>query len=276
MGRRTKPGRVARRPSAGALAAVAAIALAVVGLALFASPGQTKQTDRYVALGDSYAVGTGASSTRDGYVRRFGAWLARRGVNDVANVAVGGETTTSLVEGGQLDRGLDAIDDGGSTTRAVTIDIGVNELLAPGCKDGVTGPECPARADLEEIFGQVRSALDAEAPGGRLYVVGLFTPFPSAPAPAREALDFLLQGSDGRVDCAGTGAAIGMNDLLACLGAKVGATYVSTSGAFREGGADLVAEDGLHPSDRGHALIAELLERAVDHPTPVRNAGALR
>lgn len=69
----------------------------------------------YIALGDSLAVGVGASDPgTTGYVARVHAALseptAGPHVTGLANLAVSGETSESLVRGGQLDAALDAIE----------------------------------------------------------------------------------------------------------------------------------------------------------------------
>ncbi len=235
--------------------------------------------DRYVALGDSYAAGVGASEL-NGYAPRFAQWLEGghgRRIPAFLNMGVGGESSTSLLENGQLARALDAIGDDDSATRVVTVNIGTNELLAPECLKGGWMPTCRFKANFTAILDELQSALKAEPKPSRLLVMGLFAPFPDAGPIALRSVRYLLQGLDGRVDCAGQGANIGFNDLIACIGARMGATFVDTYGPFRRGPKDLISKDGLHPSDDGYAVIARQFARAVAHPPArPRHASALR
>ncbi len=99
--------------------------------------------------------------------------------------------------------------------------------------------------------------------------MGLFTPFPGAGPIALRSVRYLLQGLDGRVDCSKQGMDIGFNDVIACVGTRMGATFVDTYTPFRRGPKDLISKDGLHPSDDGYAVIAERFERAIaDPPAP--------
>jgi lysophospholipase L1-like esterase len=256
-------------------AALAAVAVAIVAVVL----RPRDAGDRYVALGDSYAVGTGAASL-DGYAPRFARWLRDRRAGAIPtflNMGVGGENTTSLLQGGQLGRALDAIGDGHNRTRVVTLDIGTNELLAPECIHGVDVPRCPFRRNLTAILDELQTALREEPAPARLLVMGLFAPFPDAGPIAARSVRILLQGLDGRIDCAGTGLQIGMNDLIACIGARHGATYVETFATFARDPHRLISKDGLHPSDAGHAAIARRFAHAlVSAPPPPPHAAAYR
>ena len=241
------------------VAAVLAVAASLVLLVL----RPRDAGDRYVALGDSYAVGAGATALH-GYAPRVAGWLRRtRSVPTFLNMAVGGENATSLLEDGQLGRALDAIADDANRTRVVTLNIGSNDLLAPACLRGVSVAGCPFRASFEAIVEELAASLRREPGRPRLLVMGLFAPFPDAGPVAARSVHYLLQGLDGRVDCDGRGAQVGMNDTIACVGRRHGATYVDTFAAFRRDPQRLISEDGLHPTGRGHAAIARAFERAL-------------
>ena len=256
----------------GLLLAAAALLLAV----LVRPPDRG---DRYIALGDSYAAGVGATALR-GYAPRFADWLQGghgRRVPTFLNMGVGGESSTSLLENGQLAQALDAIGDDNSATRVVTVNIGTNELLAPECLGGVNVPKCRFKENFTAIVDELQTALKDEPESSQLLVMGLFAPFPDAGPIAVRSVRFLLQGLDGRVDCAGQGPEVGMNDMIACIGARMGATYVDTYAPFRRGPKDLISKDGLHPSDDGYAVIARQFAKAVsDPPAPPRRASLLR
>jgi lysophospholipase L1-like esterase len=245
-----------------------AAVVAVLGLAVALRPSD--RGDRYVALGDSYAAGVGAADL-DGYAPRFAQWLeAGHGhrIPTFLNMGIGGESTASLLEKGQLERAIDAIADDDNRTRIVTLNIGTNELLAPECLEGAWMPRCTFKQNFTAIVDELQAALRAEPARSELLVMGLFTPFPDAGPIALRSVRYLLQGLDGRVDCAGRGSQIGMNDMIACIGARHGATFVDTYTPFRRGPRDLISPDGLHPSDAGYAVIARAFARAVADPPP--------
>ena len=262
-----------RRRAALGLAGVVAV------LALVAARRPPDRGDRYVALGDSYAAGVGATGL-DGYARRLAGWLHGghgHAIPTFLNMSLGGESTDSLLNDGQLDRALDAIGDDDNTTRFVTLDIGTNEMLAEACLKGANVPACPFKRNLTAILDELQTALRGEHARTRLLVMGLYAPFPDAGPIALRSVRYLLQGLDGRVDCAGQGPQIGMNDMLACVAARHGATYVDVFEPFRRRPHALISKDGLHPSDAGHAVIARAFAHAIaDPPAPPRNLAAYR
>jgi hypothetical protein len=71
--------------------------------------------------------------------------------------------------------------------------------------------------------------------------------------------NFGLLGSDGTVDCAGSGAQLGLNDLVPCIGREHGAAAVDAYPTFKAHGQALIA-DSLHPNETGHAYLACLFE----------------
>src|SRR5688572_23402245 len=96
------PRNVLRAFAAGALALIVLVSPVAVAQATPAPPGPTPV---YLALGDSYAAGVGASdfvpprSTRLGYVSRFAEFLrgaAHGGLLTTVNLTVPGETTTTF------------------------------------------------------------------------------------------------------------------------------------------------------------------------------------
>ena len=140
----------------------------------------------YVALGDSLAANVGVERPRDGYVSRFHAALERRdGVTyGLRNFGVSGETSGSLIQGGQLDQAMAFMQE--NPISYVTIDIGANDLLghvgSPDCSDSLDTPSCQDRiqaslaayrANLSLILDQIQSA----APEATVILLQVYNPF---------------------------------------------------------------------------------------------------
>ena len=110
----------------------ALLLLAALMLGCDKSPGPS-----YVALGDSYAVGTGSSDPKTlGYAADFHRWLQERYDDriELHSFAINGETTTSMMQKGQLRRAIAFIrarnsdDDPSNDVRVISITIGGNDL----------------------------------------------------------------------------------------------------------------------------------------------------
>lgn len=262
-----------------------ALALAV-GLALPASVADAAQqaSPLYLALGDSLAAGVGATSGV-GYVPRLRDLLrqsAQGGIVHLANVAVRGETSDSFIAGGQLGRALDAIDDPATEPRVVTLDIGGNDvlgLLAPGgpCATAPAGSGCQAAViaglgNLARNYPALLSALSAVLAArdghARLLVMTYYNPFSGTGSPYEALTDRALLGSDGKIDCAANASdpqTVGLNDLIACLGSRAGATVVDVYPLFAGKGPVLthILSGDVHPNDQGHEVIARALAAAL-------------
>jgi hypothetical protein len=72
-----------------------------------------------------------------------------------------------------------------------------------------------------------------------------------------------LLGSDLKVDCSGTGDAIGLNDLIHCIAVEQNAVPVDVLPAFDAGGESFLSADHSHPSDAGHRAIAQAFGAVV-------------
>jgi lysophospholipase L1-like esterase len=122
----------------------------------------------YVALGDSLAAAEGVPGHAEGYVSQVHRQLSLRDgvVYGLRNLGVVGETSGSMLTGGQLDEAL-SYDPG--DVAFVTIDIGANDLLAhlgsSDCSDDMTAQACTDRINLsleayarniDEIFAALR------------------------------------------------------------------------------------------------------------------------
>jgi acyl-CoA thioesterase I len=266
---------------------IAALLLARAPVATAAAP-PSPQT--YLALGDSLAVGVGAvNPARLGYVAHvFHVARARPAgsVKQLRNLAVSGETSSSFISsGGQLARAVSAINEPSSDIRLVTLDIGGNDflgLLQPGqpcagdpststCQIAVGTALAAFQANYTLILSQLTLALSRDPGDERLLVMTYFNPFSGTGNLVFErAFDIVLLGSDGRIDCTALPAAddrLGVNDLIACIGVRFGATTVDIQPLFVGRGPNLThIDDGdIHPNTAGHAAIAHAFIRVLLH-----------
>lgn len=153
-------------------------------------PGRVNTTasdgDRYyVALGDSLAANIGVVEPRDGYVSRFHGWLEQDNVEyGLRNYAIPGETSGSLLNGGQLEAATTFAEDNFVTH--VTIDIGANDLLghltSPDCSEDLTTVACEQRLDatleayasnIDEIFTTIGDSF----PDATVILLTTYNPF---------------------------------------------------------------------------------------------------
>jgi lysophospholipase L1-like esterase len=240
-------------------------AAAFVLLAPASSVGESN-TERglYVALGDSLTYGVGASSTYKSWVQLYYGHLQSNGsgVADVASLGQPGYTSTDL-RNQLLGRAVADINTS-SDTKAVTIDIGINDLHTdPNCATA-NASACPLGGNLRAILGALNAALANDPGDETVQVLEYYNP--DIGTPSADATRQLLLGSDGTVDCAGTGAALGLNDLLHCIGIEKGAKPVDVLPIFDAAGEAFLAADHAHPNDAGHLAIAKAFGGAA---TPI-------
>ncbi|MEU4775543.1 SGNH/GDSL hydrolase family protein [Micromonospora sp. NPDC023644] len=148
-----------------------------------AAPAQAAATDRYVALGDSYASGVGAGSytSESGSCQRStNAYPALYAANikpaSYRSVACSGATTTSVI-----NTQLSALS---STTSLVSVTVGGNDVgfasimstcVLQGttqCVAAVQAAEDKARAQLPGLLRNVYNGIKTRAPNARVVVVG--------------------------------------------------------------------------------------------------------
>lgn len=233
----------------------AAQAQPVVGTpAAGSGPGEV-----YLALGDSVAAGIGATRPGEGgYAAILAEYLGRQLGRPVQPLflASPGETTTTLLAGGQLTRAvrwIEAARRSGSQVGPITLTIGANDLLG-------AGPDPTARdAALRRVgenLGAILTRLQAATkdgdgrPGADLVVTGYYDP---TGTPAG------LDGTEGwwlaRLD-----------DVIEREALRVGARWVDVAAVFRDRGAELTwYPSDIHPTNAGHRTIADAIWRALGY-----------
>jgi len=260
------------------LAIVAAVVLQLPASGTSASGPPPEARLVYLALGDSLAFGIGASDpATTGYAPLFYDDLRSSlpghfdgGFLMLENLAVGGpaappggETTTSMIAGGQLDAALAEltarngnprpVDD----VRVVTLDIGGNDMFAvvPVCLGGPT-PTCTsaigtAFATFNGNFDHILDELTAAAgPETTIIVMTYYNPLvnPFCPLSGQAALaDALLEGNPAM------GLPVGLNDLIRANAAGHGVRVADVFGLL---GPSDVQPDCRHANDDGYQVIA--------------------
>jgi Ca2+-binding RTX toxin-like protein len=220
-------------------------------------PPPVDNSGLYISLGASAAAGEGASVPSKAWVNLYFGYLASNGsgVTRRENLAEAGATTADVLY--RQVRGAVTIIDESSNTIRVTISIGRND----GCVNA-NDPRCPVGENLRAIFTTLNEAL-ARDPGDE--TIQIMEWFNSDIGTEHEsATRTYLLGSDLKVDCSGTGSALGLNDLIHCIALEKNVLPVEVLPAFDAAGLSFLAEDHFHPNDAGHLAIARAFGGAVE------------
>jgi lysophospholipase L1-like esterase len=240
------------------------------------------QPTYYLSLGDSVGLGVGTSGPGVSYADRLTAFLQGPYTGAFSfglQLARSGETTGSMISGGQLSAALAQINNPDNDAAVVTLTIGGDDLLQllqPGqpCSDP-SSPACPAAiedalttfaANYAQILGTLNAALASDGGETRLLTLTYYNPFSGTGSEYEAAMDAILLGSDRQIDCAPTEEnpffpALGLNDLITCIGQAHGARVVDVHPLFVGKGPQLTHINALdiHPNDRGYDVITGAL-----------------
>ena len=198
---------------------------------------------RYVALGDSYTIGTALDDAADRWPDRLVTALGRRPptLELVANLAVNGFTSADVIA--QELPALDRLQPG-----VASVLIGVNDVV-----QGV--PAAAYRANVTRILDVLRELLPANR------IVTVATPDYTVTPQGAAYGDPATQAAGIRSN----------NEILAAIARERGIAFVDIHDLSLRAGADrtLVASDGLHPSgaqygrwvDRIAPVVAALIGR---------------
>lgn len=228
---------VTRAPGRRCLVAAGLLLVLAAGCTVNNGPGPSAAPAaiRYVALGDSYTIGTSVGESERYPNQLIGKLAGRVELQLVANLGVNGYASANLIRD-ELPQ-LDALH-----ADFVTILIGVNDVVRQT-------PADTYRDNMNEIF----DFLLARLPANRILVVS--TP------------DYTLTPAGNSFgDPVAQRAAIGQfNAIEQELAQSRGITFVDISGMANEVTEDpsLTADDGLHPSGRQYAGWVELIAPAV-------------
>ena len=242
----------------------------------------------YLALGDSLAAGTGASTTASRYVNVvYQHELTRFPTLQLDNIACGGATTTSVINGPGCSYATGTqLGDAEAFLRAhprqvafVTIDIGANNV--DGCQVGATISATCVQNGISHITSElplILSGLQAAYPGVAVYGMNYYDPF----------LGEWLAGSAGQSLATQSVGLLGaLNTLLTQLYAAGGASTADVATPFQSTNFALTGSylgvtepqnvadicnwtlfcsnsGNIHANDIGHGLVAGSFDQVID------------
>ena len=284
--------RMARTPKGARIAAITALAFMLIGLAPagsaaadLSSGAQFNPPKRYyLALGDSVPHGhiwVDGVALKKSYPYRFAERLEQlRPDITVVNYSCSGESTGTMIAGGcpmqllglplqdpfagpQLDAAADFLRRHPGQVSPITLTIGSGDLreLLIACNNDFAcmEPRIPAAmAAFSRNLSFVIGSLRAEAPDAEIIVTGMWNTFVGS-----------FDVSDPLI--------MNVNDLMAAVASRHGARFANPFPVFNPQGdpeAELAAicaltrlcSDGdSHPSDAGHAALADLVWDASDY-----------
>lgn len=260
-----------------------ATATATPASTVAASP-ETTAAPIYIALGDSLAVGDGASDPAStAYVPLFHEYLREAlQIPELAlmNLGHGGDTSAELIEHGHLAKAVDEIearnfDEGpDNDVQVVTLDIGGNDLLGlfqslvmPGtCPDVETflaEAECfdafqDALDDFRDNFDQALDELEQADPGLPVLTADLYNPFSGSGLPFDELAELALEGQQG------SPFEEGLNDVIRFIAGEHDVAVADWYGAFQGKSAEFIAPDRIHANDAGYTVMTDAVIAAYE------------
>ncbi len=276
------------------------VTMATVGLSLAAvdpapAAATTPPVKYYVAMGDSMAAGTGASTPANDYVNLvYQHELAQYPGLQVVNLACGGATVQSVINGpgcsyttgtqlGDAEAFLAAHP---GQVALLTIDIGANNV--DGCL-GASGINIPCvqtgLGQITTLLPQILSGLRGVYPGLAVYGMNYYDPF----------LNQWLTGASGQAVAEQSETyAVTLNSILAQIFGAAGASTADPATLFDTTDFALTgmylgtvvpqnvalicawtlmcSQNNIHPNDLGHAVVAQAFEAVIDHLTVLTTA----
>lgn len=216
----------------------------------------------YVALGDSLAANVGVGEARDGYVSRFHNQLELRDGADygLRNFGVPGETTGTLIRGGQLHAAVAFMKR--NEVAYVTLNIGANNLLghlgSDACSESLQDGECQSR---------LRATFEAYGPDMAVILEEIAAAAPEATIVFLTAYNPFSLGSGTELEAATDATLAEFNDIGADVAADLDVLVADGFGPMRlTAGATthmLDADPDIHPLPIGYDLLAGALVDAL-------------
>lgn len=217
-----------------------------------------------VALGDSLAANVGVVRPRDGYVSRFHNQLEQLDgtTYGLVNFGIPGETSGTLINGGQLEAAISFIDR--RDVAYVTIDIGANNLLghlgSEDCSESLETAACRQRlagsfATYREDMDLIMSELVEAAPDATVILLTAYNPFSLGFSDSvgleAESDEFLREFNEVGSDVARTHGALIADGFGPMQGTTAATTHM------------LASPPDIHPKAIGYDILACALVEAV-------------
>jgi acetyl esterase/lipase len=276
------------RVSGLVVACLAASVLPIAAAAPSAGATPAPAPHYYLALGDWFATGIGASTSANDYVNLIAAHEAARYPNlQVENLGCGGATTASMADGPgcsyttgtQLGDAVAFLKAHPRQVAFVTIDIGADDVAGCETSSGLdTNCASTALDQISTDLPEELAALKAAGPGVPIYGMNYYDPFLSA----------WLTGASGQaVATQSITSTDQLNALLDQIYLAAGAPMADASSLFETDDTDpdatydgtTVPQDvatvcqwtdactssvNLEPDDAGYAEIATAFEQIID------------
>jgi len=256
------------------LAAFLFLGLLLPSLLALVPRAQAAETPAYIALGDSLAFGVGVSDPSTGSyvaltsdVLRKSERYRERGLQLINLSAPGATSGDLLLPDGQLDSAVKEIRDRQQDTSSaddnveiISIDIGGNDLLSLTSRDSPCFSDSAAEAclqrfgsvlaDLHDNLSEALRRLREAAPDAGIFVIDLYNPYSGTGNPLEPIAGLAVQQLNG---------VIGAVSADAELQVKMADIFQLFQGRGRQ----WIAADGLHPNEKGYAVMAEVLLAAI-------------
>ena len=272
------------------LGLLASVAVGLTSLAGSPAPAQAAApVEYYVAMGDSLAAGSGASTTANDYVSLvYQHELARHPGLQLENLGCGGATSASVVNGPGCSYTTGTqLGDAEAFLRAhpgqvemLTIDIGANDV------DGCIGSSGINTSCLQSGLGQITTnlplilrGLRAADPTLAIYGMDYYDPFLNqwltgasgqTVAQESEAGVVALNNELGQLYSANKAAMADPATLFQTTNFALTGTYNGTTVpenvALVCAWTLMCSENNIHANDQGHAELALAFESVIDQP----------
>jgi lysophospholipase L1-like esterase len=220
----------------------------------------------YLALGDSLTAGVGVTDPRQDFVSRFHAYLEKQTGQPLGltNLGIPGESTSTMLNAGQLQRALTTIKADPKSIRVLTLDIGANDLLghvaSAACQTDPTGTECQNRLkaaldafppNFKRITSQLAAALE---PSTQVIVMNVYNPFDfGLGVPAEQMSNQTVKSLDDAIAAEATARGWQVADSRAAIGNRAAALTNILNG-------------DVHPTALGYQAIAYAFTQVYKQP----------
>lgn len=217
-----------------------------------AAQAVTVPSARVIGLGDSVPAGT-TIDPEHSYIQLVGEQLANHfGVQpSIENEAIPGSTAVDLMRDLQDENAASLVAGAG----VVIVTVGANDLDDSELDDPQLQSEQVAA--LSEVMTQIVARLKALNPQAVIVLTGYWNVFSDGEVAAEYGQDYVT-ASDALTK--------EFNSMVTAVAASTGVVYADVYTPFKAAGDDtsLLSEDGDHPDEAGHRVIAQAVLAALE------------